>query len=367
MKAETLLPLGKLDPGLAQPEAALDLSRVAADARRVEQAGYHGLLMEETKDDPFQVLALAALATERVHLGTSVAIAFARSPYVTAMSAWTLQKLSGGRFELGLGSQVRGHVVRRFGMDWHPPGPWMRDYVGAVRAIWESWQNQTPLDFASDRYNLNLTVPLFTPAPLEHPEIPVLVAAVNPYMCGVAAEVADGVRLHPVCTPRYIGEMLLPVIERKRAGRQGSFQVCLKPLIAAARDEATLAARREVARQRLAFYMSTPAYRRAFEASGLTRQCEEMAELSRHQQWQQMAERVSDDVLHQWVVVARYDDLAQTLRQRFDGIVDRVEVSIPVENAQDQAELNAIVAALNDVQQGHESSTDAKTKNSNPC
>jgi probable F420-dependent oxidoreductase len=356
MKAETLLPLGKLDPGLAQPESALDLTRVAADARRVEQAGYHGLLMEETKDDPFQVLALAAQATTRVHLGTSVAIAFARSPYVTAMSAWTLQKLSGGRFELGLGSQVRGHVVRRFGMDWHPPGPWMRDYVRAVRAIWESWQNQTPLDFASDRYNLNLTVPLFTPPPLAHPEIPVLVAAVNPYMCGIAAEVADGVRLHPVCTPRYIGEALLPVIERKRAEIQSAFQVCLKPLIATARDDATLAKRREVARQRLAFYMSTPAYRRAFEDSGLTKQCEEMAELSRHQQWQQMAERVSDDVLHQWVVVARYDELAKSLRQRFDGIVDRVEVSIPVDNDQDQAELNAIVATLDDVQQIRESS-----------
>lgn len=347
MKAETLLPLGKLDPGLAQPESALDLSRVAADARRVEQAGYHGLLMEETKDDLFQVLALAAQATTRVHLGTSVAIAFARSPYVTAMSAWTLQKLSGGRFELGLGSQVRGHIVRRFGMDWHPPGPWMRDYVRAVQAIWESWQNDKPLNFTSNRYNLNLTVPLFTPPPLEHPEIPVLVAAVNPYMCGIAAEVADGVRLHPVCTPRYISDALLPVIDRKRGQRRGAFQVCLKPLIATARDDATLAERSEVARQRLAFYMSTPAYRRAFEPFGLKTACEEMAELSRDRQWLQMAERVSDEVLHQWVVVARYDELAQTLHQRFDGIVDRVEVSIPVENTQDQADLSAIVAALN--------------------
>jgi probable F420-dependent oxidoreductase len=348
MKAETLLPLGKLDPGLAQPESALDLSRVAADARLVEQAGYHGLLMEETKDDPFQVLALAAQATTSVRLGTSVAIAFARSPYVTAMSAWTLQKLSGGRFELGLGSQVRGHIVRRFGMDWHPPGPWMRDYVGALRAIWHSWQNQTTLEFASARYNLNLTVPLFTPHPLAHPDIPVLVAAVNPYMCGIAAEVADGVRLHPVCAPGYIREQLLPVIARKRAARPGPFQICLKPLIATARDEPTLTARREIARQRLAFYMSTPAYRRAFDAAGLTTLCQEMAELSRRQQWQQLAERVSDEVLHQWVVVARYDDLAQALRQRFDGLIDRLEVSIPVENDQDLADLGAIVAGLNE-------------------
>ncbi len=172
MKAETLLPLGKLDPGLAAPEAALDLHAVAGDARTVDGLGYWGLLMEETKDDPFQVLAMAATATSHVRLGTSVAIAFARSPFVTAMSAWTLQKLSNGRFELGLGSQVRGHIRRRFGLEWHPPGPWMRDYVGAVRAIWTSWQNGTKLEFSSRHYDIDLTVPLFTPAPIDHPEIP---------------------------------------------------------------------------------------------------------------------------------------------------------------------------------------------------
>ena len=133
MKAETLLPLGKLDPGLAVPESALDLDQVPADARTVDELGYHALLMEETKDDPFQVLALAAQASKRVHLGTSVAIAFARSPFVVAQAAWTAQKISHGRFELGLGSQVKGHIRRRFGLQWHPPGPWMRDFVSRSR------------------------------------------------------------------------------------------------------------------------------------------------------------------------------------------------------------------------------------------
>ena len=235
MKAETLLPLGKLDPGLRAPDVTMDLDRVAEEARLVDALGYHALLMEETKEDPFQVLAIAAANSERVHVGTSVAVAFARSPYVVAQAAWTAQKLSHGRFELGLGSQVRGHIRRRFGMEWHPAGPWMRDFVGAVRAIWKSWQTQCKLDYDSERYQLNLTVPLFMPAPIEHPDIPIHLAAVKPHMARVAAEVADGVRLHPVCSPEYIERVILPAIAPTR---RNGFEVCLKPLIATAGNAA---------------------------------------------------------------------------------------------------------------------------------
>ena len=345
MKAETLLPLGKLDPGLAQPEAPLDLTTVVSEAQAVDDLGYHGLLMEETKDDPFAVLALAAQATRRVHIGTSVAIAFARSPFVTAMSAWTLQKLSGGRFELGLGSQVRGHIRRRFGLEWHAPGPWMRDYVRAVRAIWVSWQNETRLDFASPHYKLDLTVPLFTPAPIDDPDIPILVAAVNPYMCGVAAEVADGVRLHPVCSRRYITEVMRPVVDANR-GADAAFEVCLKPLVATAADEATLAARIEVTRQRLAFYVSTPAYRNAFANAGLEALAQEMSDLSKQQRWSEMAALIDDDVLHEWVVVATYDNLARAMIERYADIVDRVEISIPIASDVDRETLGAVVRDL---------------------
>ncbi|MEM7251337.1 MAG: TIGR03617 family F420-dependent LLM class oxidoreductase [Pseudomonadota bacterium] len=343
MKAETLLPLGKLDPGLARPDAPLDLERVAPDAERVDGLGYHALLMEETKDDLFQVLALCAAATERVHVGTSVAIAFARSPFVTAMSAWTLQKLSKGRFELGLGSQVRGHIRRRYGLEWHPPGPWMRDYVRAVRALWAAWQSESPIAFESDHYNLNLSVPLFTPAPIDHPDIPIHVAAVNPYMCGVAAEVAQGVRLHPVCSPRYIRECLNPVMEKKVAP---GFEVCLKPLIATAADEATLAERIEVARARLAFYVSTPAYRRAFDNAGLGDLATEMSQLSKVGRWQEMARLIDDDVLNEWVVVADYDHLADTILARYGDLIQRVEVSIPVNSPEDARVLASVVETL---------------------
>ena len=217
MKVETRLPLGKLDPGVRATAASLDIRAVADDARRAEALGYDGIITEETKDDPYIVMALAAQATSRVSLATAVALAFPRSPTVTAMTAWTLQRLSGGRFTLGLGSQVKGHIERRFGMSWSAPGPWLREYVQALRAIWDCWQNGTKLDFRGEHYTLNLMVPLFTPAPIEHPHIPVELAAVNPYMCQVAGEVADGIRAHPIATPRYIAETMLPAVQRGAA------------------------------------------------------------------------------------------------------------------------------------------------------
>jgi probable F420-dependent oxidoreductase len=243
VKVETLLPLGKVDPGLRAPEIALDIRTVFDQARRVEALGFDGLVVEDTKDDPYQVMALAAQATEHLRIGTAVAIAFPRSPYVTAMSAWTLQKLSDGRFTLGLGTQVRGHIMRRFGMDWHPAGPWIRDYIVAVRGIWDAWQTQTPLNVQTDRYRLDLTVPLFIPGPIEHPNIPIHLAAVKPGLCSVAGEVADGVRPHPVCTSAYMREVMRPAVARGalKAGRDvGSVAFAHKPLIATAPDEATL-------------------------------------------------------------------------------------------------------------------------------
>ncbi|MEM9623478.1 MAG: TIGR03617 family F420-dependent LLM class oxidoreductase [Pseudomonadota bacterium] len=351
MKAETLLPLGKLDPGLRAPDAAFDLAAVGPQAKVIDEMGYYSLLMEETKDDPFQVLALAAAATQRVRIGTSVAIAFARSPFVLAQSAWTAQKISQGRFELGIGSQVRGHIRRRFGMPWHPPGPWMRDYVGALKAIWHSWQHGTPLDYNSAHYQLNLNVPLFTPAPLQHPHIPVQVAAVNEYMAGVAAEVADGVRLHPVCSPQYIAQTLLPAIQRGLARREADtpFDICLKPLIATAADEQGLRKRIAITRQRLAFYCSTPAYVAAFAGAGLSDFCAEMAKLSKAGKWDTMATLVDDKLLHEYVVVATYDKLADTLQSRYGELVQRIEVSIPVETQADQLQLRRIVQELSDM------------------
>lgn len=346
MKVETLLPLGKVDPGLRTPETPFDIRRVYEDAKLVERLGYDGLVVEEIKDDPFQVMALAAQATTRLKLGTAVAIAFPRSPTITAMSAWTLQKLSGGRFTLGLGPQVKGHIERRYGLKWSPPGPWMREYVQALRAIWNAWQNGGPLEVRGEHYNISLLVPLFTPFPLEHPHIPVHLAAVNQYMCQVAGEVADGVRPHPVCTPDYIRDVMLPAVRRgaTKAGRElKNFSVAMKPLIATARTEEALQARVRDARARIAFYCSTPAYVAAFEQHGYGELAREMAKLSKAQRWEEMPGLIDDATLHRYVTVGTFDEIGAKLIERYAGVVTNIEFSIPVQDARDEETLAGLV------------------------
>jgi probable F420-dependent oxidoreductase len=349
MRVETLLPLGKLDPGLRATETPLDLARVGADAQLVEALGYDGIATEETKDDPYVVMALAAQSTTRLRLTTAVAMAFPRSPTITAMSAWTMQKLSGGRFILGLGSQVRGHIVRRFGLHYRPPGPWMRDYVRAVRAVWTSWQERTPLAFESEHYRLSLMVPLFDPGPIAHPDIPIHVAAVNPTMCRIAGEVADGMRPHPVCTPKYIREVMLPAMTAgaQSAGRDASrIAVAMKPLICTAPDARTLALRVRDVRARVAFYASTPGYRAAFDAHGLTDLAIELAQLSKAQRWEEMPPRISDDVLHTYAVVGTYEEIGKKLIDRYGGLITDVEFSIPAGSESERATLRDLVRDL---------------------
>lgn len=349
MLAETLLPLGKLDPGLREPDTPLHIADFAAGAQTAEEIGYHAVLVEETKDDPYQLLALGAAATSTLGLGTSVAMAFPRSPTITAMSAWSLQKLSKGRFVLGLGSQVRGHVRRRFGMEWHAPAPWMRDYVNAMRAVWDCWQTGADLQFESEHYNLNLMVPLFNPGPIDHPRIPVHIAAIGPNMCGVAGEVADGVRLHPVCTPRFIDEKVKPALATgaARAGRDvGEVEVCMKPLIGTAVDDAALVDVTRTVRARVAFYLSTPSYRRTFELHDWGDIAEQASRLSKAQQWEDLPGLVTDEMLHTVATIGTYDEIAAKLNERYAGRIDRIEFSIPVRTPDDAAVLSELLTAI---------------------
>ena len=333
MLVESLLPLGKLDPGLREPDTPLDPALFAQGAALAERVGLDAVLVEETKWDPYQLLALGATTTERIQLGTSVAMAFPRSPATTAMSAWTLSKLSGGRFLLGLGSQVRGHIRRRFGMEWNPPAPWMRDTVGAIRAVWTCWQERTPLHFESEHYNLSLMVPLFDPGPIDYPDIPIHVAAIGPRMCAVAGEVADGVRLHPICTTRFIDESVLPAVAEgaARAGRTPSeVEVCMKPLIGTAPDEAALDPVIRTVRARVAFYLSTPAYRRVFELHGWEDEADRAASLSKAGRWEELATVVDDEILHTVATIGAHDTIAAQLRDRYGSCCDRIEFSFPV-------------------------------------
>ena len=331
MQLETLLPLGKVDPGLREPETPLDLASVAAAARLLERLGYTGLVVEETKDDPFVIMALAAQATSRLRLGTAVTLAFPRSPTVTALSAWTIQKLSKGRFTLGLGTQVRGHIQRRYGIRWSAPAPWMREYIAAVRALWTHWQTNAPLNIQGQHYNINLMVPLFNPGPIEHPNIPIHLAAVNKLMCRVAGEVADGIRPHPVCTPSYIEKRMLPEVRvgAARTGRSLSdFRVCMKPLVATAATPDDLVPKVRDARARIAFYASTPSYIAAFEHLGLADLTHTCKILSRQQRWEELPAHITDEVLEQFVTVGTYDEIADKLIGRFGHLVTDIEFSI---------------------------------------
>ncbi len=349
MLIETLLPLGKLDPGLREPETPLDIRSFAALAKQAEDLGLDAVLVEETKDDPFQLLALGATTTSRIGLGTSVAMAFPRSPTVTAMSAWSLQKLSNGRFILGLGTQVRAHIERRYGLGWHAPAPWIRDYVGALHAVWDCWQTGEPLRYQSEHYDLNLMVPLFNPGPIEHPHIPVHVAAVGPNMCAVAGEVADGIRLHPVCNAKYIDAVVLPSVERgaARATRPVSaIEVCMKPLVGTAPDAAALAKVAETVRARVAFYLSTPSYRSAFAIHGWTDIGEQASRLSREQRWDDLPGLVDDEMLHTVATLATHDDIADALNERYAGRVQRIEFSMPVKSEGDAEVFRHIITTI---------------------
>ncbi len=349
MLAETLLPLGKLDPGLREPDTPLHIADFGRLSVQAEELGYDAVLVEETKDDPYQCMALGAAATTSVGFATSAAMAFPRSPTVTAMSAWSLQKLSNGRFTLGLGTQVRGHIQRRFGIPWHPPAPWMRDYINAMRAVWDTWQNQTPLDFTSEHYNLNLMVPLFDPGPIDHPKVPVHITAIGPNMCALAGELADGVRLHPVCTSRYIEEAVMPALDRgaKRTGRDSSaIEVCLKPLVGTAANDAELAQVAETVRARVAFYLSTPSYRRTFELHGWGEIAEQAARLSKAKKWDELPSLVHDEMLHTVATLGTYDTMATKLTERFGHLLDRIEYSMAVTNPDEADVLTTILRKL---------------------
>jgi probable F420-dependent oxidoreductase len=346
-----MLPLGKVDPGLREPDTPLDVRTIAKAAALVEALGYDGLAVEECKDDPYQQLALASVNTTDLSLATSIAMAFPRSPTITAMSAWTLQKVCEGRLILGLGSQVRGHIRRRYGMEWTAPAPRMRDYVSAMRAVWRCWQNREPLRHDGDHYKLDLMVPLFDPGPIEHPNIPVHISAINTNMCAVAGEVADGIRLHPVCSPKYIEEVMIPAVARGAARTQRDADVvdwCMKPLIATAPDQPSLELVAESVRARVGFYLATPAYKAAFEVHGWEDQVDQAAALSREQRWDEIPLLVHDEMFHTIATIGTYDEIATLLNKRFGHLIDRIEFSIPVNDPDDASLLSSMVKELSE-------------------
>jgi probable F420-dependent oxidoreductase len=301
-------------------------------AAAAEADGFDALATVELGHDPFAPLGFAALATSRIGLTTSVAVAFPRSPTIVAAQAWDLQANSGGRFVLGLGSQVKGHNERRFGIGWSPPAPRLRDYIGALRAIWRRWETGEILDYRSEHYRLSLMPPDFSPQPTGLPPVPVTIAAVGPAMLRVAGEVADGVRLHPLCSRRYLDEVCLPQIREgmRRAGRdRGEFDVHGGGFVATGADEEALAVAIERVRQRVAFYASTRSYLPVLSLHGLDELGLKLHRLSVEGRWREMAPEVSDDVVRLFAACGTYRDIAAAVEDRFGGLADAIDLNFP--------------------------------------
>ena len=326
-----------------------DLRDVAALARDAEALGFDGLWTAETKHDPFLPLALAAEHTSRATLGTAIAVAFPRSPTVVAHTAWDLQAASGGRLVLGLGTQVKGHNERRFSVKWTAPGPRLREYVLALRAIWECWQTGTPVNFRGEHYAITLMTPFFAPAPIAHPRIPVYVAAVNAYNLRLAGELCEGVHLHPFHSVKYLREFALPNLEAglAKSGRSRSDLALVSSVfMITGRDPDAMARAREHARAQIAFYASTRTYEPVLAAHGWEDLMPRLHRKSVEGDWAGMAALVTDEMLAAFAVEAPLEGLAEVLRARYAGILDRLSPYLPLERRTARDDLEAFAEAL---------------------
>ncbi len=304
-----------------------DLLGAGANARAAEDAGFAALWANETKHNPFITLTLAAGATSRILLGTSVAIAFPRSPTVMAHLAWDLAVLSGGRFVLGLGTQVKAHIERRFGVPWDPPVPKLQEYIDAVREIWRSWQDGAPLRVEGRYYRLNLMTPFFNPGPIAHPEIPVYIAGVNPPLCRLAGERAQGFHVHPFHTVPYVAAVVRPSIGRglrARARPRDASRLYASVFVALGDTPEEQRAEREAARAQIAFYASTPSYQVVLHTHGLDDVAGRLQRLAAQRRWDDLAAQVPDAFLDEVVVTGSWEDVGRQLRRRYAGVLDRV-------------------------------------------
>ena len=302
-----------------------DLRKVPEAARAIEAQNYDGIITMENQHDPFLALAVAGAATEKVELHTGVAISFARTPMATAEIGWDLAGSTGGRFVVGLGSQVRAHNERRFSVPWTPPAPRMREYVQVLRAIWHCWKTGDKPGYEGEHYRFTLMTPNFTPPQIDAPPPPVMIAAVGPAMLRVAAEECDGVKLHGFCTRKYLTDEIMPRIEAglAKAGRsRAQYEISGGGFLATGPDDASVAERFEWVRQRVAFYGSTPAYYPVLAVHGLEDLGHKLNALVRQGKWGELARQVPDEVAHLFAAVGRHDQIVGAIERRFGGLVD---------------------------------------------
>jgi probable F420-dependent oxidoreductase len=317
----------KLDARLTVP-----LNGAGAAARDYEAAGYAGGWVAETKYDPFLPLVSAAESTSTMQIGTSIAVAFARSPMTVAVTANDLQRLSEGRFVLGLGTQVKGHIERRFSMPWSAPAARMREYITALHAIWEAWNTDSRLDFHGDYYRHDLMIPFFQPEPNPYGPPKVFLAGVGPMLTEVAGSVADGFICHAFTTEKYLREVTVPLLAKARAeaGKDMTdFEVCGPSFIVTGLTDEEFDEAREGVKGQIAFYASTPAYRSVLDVHGWGDLQPELNTLARSNRWSEMSALISDEILEAFAIVSRPEGIPEVLHARFGDIVTRISLYLP--------------------------------------
>lgn len=323
----------KVDGGVG-----FDLDKVGAEARAAEELGYSGIMTAETSHDPFFPLLVAAQNTSRVDLVTSIAVAFARTPMILANIGHDLNAVSKGRFVLGIGSQIRAHITKRFSMPWSDPAARMREYILAMRAIWECWHKGEPLQFTGKYYTHALMTPFFTPTNNEYGPPRVFLAAVGPMMTEVAGEVADGVIIHAFTTEKYLRETTLPAIERglAKAGKsRKNFEISYPVFVCTGKDEKELAAAKIATKKQIAFYGSTPAYKPVLDSIGVGEAQGELNKLSKQGRWDDMGHVITDDIMNAFAVVGEPASIPGQIKRRYGDIIDRTSAayaSLPIDD-----------------------------------
>jgi probable F420-dependent oxidoreductase len=328
-----------------------DIELLAAGARRLEALGFDGATSPEAGMDPFLPLMIAAEHTRRIGLATNVAIAFPRSPLVVAQIAWDLQRVSAGRFQLGLGTQVKGHNERRYATPWTgPPGPRLRDYLLCLQAMLATFQNgKRPTYFEGDHYRFTMMPPFFNPGPIDHPHVPIYIAAVNPYMTKLAGELCDGIRLHPLSTFKYTRDVILPCIQAgaHKANRKASdIDVVGAPFLAVSRDRDGLEKVKQAIKQRIAFYASTRTYHSVLEFHGWSDVGMQLHQMSLENKWTEMPGLISDEMLGEFAIIGTHDELAAKLKERCSDIFTTVTLDMQPDLRSDDARIRQIVEEL---------------------
>jgi len=317
--------------------------------KRMEEMGYDSIVTPEAGHDPFLPLAILAEHTERLKLGTAVAIAFPRSPFVVAQMAWDLQRYSGGRFILGLGTQVKGHNERRYSTPWPaPPGPRLREYILCLKAIFNTFQTNERPNFKGDWYQFTLISPFFNPGPNPN-DVPIYISAVNKYHCRLVGEICDGIRLHPFNTPKYTREVIIPNIEEgaKKAGRNLSdIDVVGGGFLVTGKNEEEVERAKAPFKQQIAFYGSTRSYHPVLECHGWGEVGMRLYRLSMEGKWAEMTNEITDEMLNEFAVVGTYDEIVPKIKERYSGVVNTLGFGYSTITAEQEDRLRWIIQEL---------------------